>query len=234
MQDTPFAARNWASHPPLSHPSYNSTLLRAPTQPLLPLKQNLSELSGPVFGHNTLGPLDHDLARNARKTGEPIGERIVVTGCVSGDDGRPIANTLIELWQANAAGRYIDAVDQHDAPLDPNFLGGGRCMTDAEGRYRFYTIKPGAYPWGNHANAWRPSHIHFSLFGPSIATRLVTQMYFPGDPLLDLDPIFQSTPRDARYRLISRFAVEATEASFALGYVFDIVLRGRLQTPMEA
>ncbi|HEX6609361.1 MAG TPA: protocatechuate 3,4-dioxygenase subunit beta, partial [Hyphomicrobiaceae bacterium] len=139
-----------------------------------------------------------------------------------------------EIWQANSAGRYIDAVDRHDAPLDPNFLGGGRCVTDGEGRYRFYTIKPGAYPWGNHANGWRPAHIHFSLFGPSIATRLVTQMYFPGDPLIPLDPIFQATPDGARDRLISAFSLDATESGFALGYDFDIVLRGRRATPMEA
>ncbi|HVY42926.1 MAG TPA: protocatechuate 3,4-dioxygenase subunit beta [Hyphomicrobiaceae bacterium] len=233
MPEAPFTPRDWASHPPLSHPAYKSTSLRAPKQPLIPLRQRLSELTGPVFGHDSLGPLDHDLTKNARKSGEPIGERIVVTGRVLDEQGRPVSNTLLEIWQANAAGRYIDAIDRHDAPIDPNFLGGGRCVTDGEGRYRFYTVKPGAYPWGNHANAWRPQHIHFSLFGPSIATRLVTQMYFPGDPLLDMDPIYQSTPAAARERLISRFSVDATEAAFALGYVFDIVLRGRAQTPME-
>lgn len=233
MQDEPFAARDWTSHPPLSHPAYKSTLLRSPSKPLVPLRQTLSELSGPVFGHDSLGPLDADLTRNARTTGEPIGERIVVTGRVLDEDSRPVSNTLLELWQANAAGRYIDAVDRHDAPLDANFLGGGRCVTDGDGHYRFTTIKPGAYPWGNHANGWRPAHIHFSLFGPSIATRLVTQMYFPGDPLMPLDPIFQATPKGARDRLISAFSLDATESGFALGYAFDIVLRGRARTPME-
>jgi protocatechuate 3,4-dioxygenase beta subunit len=234
MQDETFAPRDWTSHPPLSHPAYKSTLLRSPSKPLVPLRQTLSELSGPVFGHNSLGPLDADLTRNARKTGEPIGERIVVTGRVLDEDGRPVSNTLLEIWQANAAGRYVDAVDRHDAPLDPNFLGGGRCVTDGDGRYRFTTIKPGAYPWGNHANGWRPAHIHFSLFGPSFATRLVTQMYFPGDPLMPLDPIFQATPEGARDRLISAFSLDATESGFALGYAFDIVLRGRAATPTEA
>ena len=140
---------------------------------------------------------------------------------------------MVEIWQANAAGRYIHKVDQHEAPLDPNFFGGGRCLTDENGRYRFMTIKPGAYPWGNHFNAWRPSHIHLSLFGPSIATRLVTQLYFPGDPLHAFDPMFQSAAAEARERLISSFSIEVTEPGFALGYVFDIVLRGPLQTPME-
>jgi protocatechuate 3,4-dioxygenase beta subunit len=233
MHDKPFSPRDWTSHPPLAHPAYKSTLLRAPGKPLVPLRQALSELTGPVFGQQALGPLDHDMTKNARKSGEPIGERIVVTGRVLDENGRAVPHTLIELWQANAAGRYIDAMDRHDAPIDPNFLGGGRCMTDADGRYRFTTIKPGAYPWGNHANAWRPQHIHFSLFGPSIATRLVTQMYFPGDPLMDLDPIYQATPVEARDRLISQFSVDATEAGYALGYTFDIVLRGRQQTPME-
>jgi protocatechuate 3,4-dioxygenase beta subunit len=156
-----------------------------------------------------------------------------VTGRVLDEDGRPIPSTLIEIWQANAAGRYVHKIDQHDAPLDPNFLGAGRCVTDDEGRYRFYTIKPGAYPWGNHTNAWRPNHIHFSLFGPSFVTRLVTQMYFPGDPLLVLDPIYNSAPEGARERMISAFSIDVTEPGFALGYVFDITLRGRHQTPME-
>ena len=142
-------------------------------------------------------------------------------------------DTLIEIWQANAAGRYVHGADQHDAPLDPNFFGGGRCVTDDEGRYRFITIKPGAYPWRNHHNAWRPNHIHLSLFGPSFVTRLVTQMYFPGDPLLAFDPIYQSTPERARERLISRFSLDFTEPEWALGYEFDIVLRGPRRDPVE-
>jgi protocatechuate 3,4-dioxygenase beta subunit len=233
MTEALFNPRDWGSHPPYIHPDYKSTPLRGPRKPLVPLKQTLSELTGPVYGHDSVGKLDSDLTRNARKNGEPLGERIIVSGRVLDEDGRPQANTLIEIWQANAAGRYIHKVDQHDAPLDPNFFGGGRCVTDVEGRYRFYSVKPGAYPWGNHYNAWRPNHIHFSLFGPSFVTRLVTQMYFPGDPLLALDPIYLGTPAGARERLISKFSIATTEPGFALGYEFDFVLRGRRQTPME-
>jgi len=228
-----YKPRDWASHPPLVYPAYKSTVLRGPSKPLVPLKQRLSELTGPVYGQESLGPLDHDLTRNGAKDGEPLGERIVVTGRVLDEDGRAVPDTLIEIWQANAAGRYIHEADRHDAPLDPNFFGGGRCVSDREGRYRFHSIRPGAYPWGNHPNAWRPNHIHFSLFGPSLATRLVTQMYFPGDPLLDLDPIYLAVPAGARQRLIADFSLDATEPGFALGYLFDIVLRGRAATPME-
>ena len=226
--------RDWASQPRYIDPGYRSTTLRGPTKPLIPLRLSLSELTGPVYGHDCLGPLDADLTKNGRKTADPLGERIVVTGRVLDEDGRPQPNTLLEVWQANAAGRYVHVVDQHDAPLDPNFFGGGRCVTDAEGRYRFTTIKPGAYPWGNHHNAWRPNHIHFSLFGPSFVTRLVTQMYFPGDPLLDLDPIYKSSATGVRDRMVAKFSIDVTEPSFALGYVFDIVLRGRYETPMES
>ncbi len=232
-EDHPFNPRDWASHPPNAYPDYKSTALRAPSQPLVALPASLSELTGPVYGHQSVGELDADLTRNGVKDGEPLGERIIVEGRVLDEDGRPQADTLIEVWQANAAGRYIHINDDHDAPLDPNFFGGGRCVTDGDGRYRFVTIKPGAYPWGNHTNAWRPNHIHFSLFGPAFATRLVTQMYFPGDPLLDLDPIFLGTPAGARDRLISEFALDVTQEGFALGYNFDIILRGRNQTPME-
>jgi protocatechuate 3,4-dioxygenase, beta subunit len=225
--------RDWSSHPPYIYPGYRSTLLRGPSRPLIPLKHTLSELTGPVYGHDAVGPLDNDLTRNARHTGEPLGERIIVTGRVLDEAGRPVRNTLVEIWQANAAGRYVHKVDQHDAPLDPNFLGGGRCVTDEDGVYRYTTIKPGAYPWGNHPNAWRPSHIHLSLFGASLASRLVTQMFFPGDPLLPFDPMFQSVPEGARDRLLSRFSLDVTEEGFALGYEFDIVLRGPKETPME-
>ncbi len=233
MPEQQYKPRDWESHPPLVYPGYKSTVLRGPSKPLVPLQQTRSELTGPVYGHDSVGPLDHDMTRNAAKNGAPLGERIVVAGRVLDEDGRPIPNTLLEIWQANAAGRYIHENDTHDAPLDPNFLGGGRCVTDAEGRYRFYSVKPGAYPWPNHPNAWRPNHIHFSLFGPSLATRLITQMYFPGDPLLDLDPIFQSAPEGARERLVAEFSLEETEPAFALGYTFDIVLRGRGATPFE-
>lgn len=233
MSVATFKPRDWGAHPPYIHAGYKSTALRGPTKPLMPLKQTLSELTGPVYGHDSVGPLDADLTKNARKNGEPLGERIVVTGRVLDEDVRPLPDTLIEIWQANAAGRYIHTIDQHDAPLDPNFLGAGRCVSDAEGRYRFYTVKPGAYPWGNHYNGWRPNHIHFSLIGSSFVIRLVTQMYFPGDPLLDIDPIYQGSPADARELMVAKFSIEATEPEFALGYVFDIVLRGRNATPME-
>jgi protocatechuate 3,4-dioxygenase beta subunit len=223
--------RNWAHHPAYIYPGYKSTILRGPTKPMIPIKQALARLNAPVYGHEDIGPLDHDLTRNAARNGSPQGERIIVTGRVQDEDGRPVRNTLVEIWQANAAGRYVHKVDQHNAPLDPNFFGAGRCMTDDEGRYRFLTVKPGAYPWGNHANAWRPNHIHFSLFGEYFASRLVTQMYFPGDPLLPLDPIYLGTPESER--LVSRFSLDVTEPDFAMGYVFDIVLRGRDQTPME-
>jgi len=231
---TGMTPRDWTAHPPLIHADYKSTAKRGPTKPLVPIRHSLSELTGPVYGHESVGALDHDLTRNGVKNGAPLGERIVVTGRVLDELGRPQPNALIEIWQANAAGRYIHEVDQHDAPLDPNFFGGGRAVTDGEGRYTFYTIKPGAYPWPNHTNAWRPNHIHLSLFGPAFASRLVTQMYFPGDPLLDLDPIFLGTPAGARERLVSDFSLDVTEEGFALGYVFDIVLRGPLETPMEA
>jgi protocatechuate 3,4-dioxygenase beta subunit len=234
MSDTDdYKARDWSVHPPYLHADYKSTVLRSPSKPLVPLAQTLSELTGPVYGHDALGPLDDDLTKNGAVDGEPQGERIIVTGRVMDEDGRPVPNTLVEIWQTNAAGRYIHKVDQHNAPIDPNFFGAGRCMTDAAGRYRFITVRPGAYPWGNHANGWRPPHIHFSLFGPSFLTRLVTQMYFPGDPLLELDPVFLGVPdRSARERLIAEFSLEVTEPEFALGYAFDIVLRGRRATPM--
>ena len=230
-----YSERDWQSHPPYSHPPYKSTALRSPAKPLVPLPHTLSELTGPVYGHEAVAELDHVLTRNAAKNGEPLGERIIVTGRVLDVSGRPLSNTLIEVWQANAAGRYIHQVDQHDAPLDPNFLGSGRCVTDNNGHYRFITVKPGAYPWGNHDNAWRPQHIHFSLFGTAFVSRLVTQMYFPGDPLLAHDPIFNCTPDEkARERLIAKFSLDITQPDWALGYEFDIILRGPDATPLEA
>ena len=234
MANTTYQPRDWTSHPPNQFPDYKSTVLRAPARQLIPLAQSLSEITGPVYGHDSISARDADLTQNGAADGAALGERILVSGRVLDEDGRPQPNTLIEIWQANAAGRYIHIADQHDAPLDPNFFGGGRCVTDAEGRYRFYTIKPGAYPWGNHDNAWRPAHIHFSLFGPSFLTRIVTQMYFPGDPLLPLDPIYMGVPEASRELLIAKFALDLTEPAFALGYQFDFVLRGRNQTPMEA
>jgi len=218
--------------PPYDYPDYVGTRLRHPTRPLVTLPETLTELTGPVYGHESVGELDHDLTRQA--PGEPLGERIIVSGRVLDEAGRPVRDTLVEIWQANAAGRYAHEVDRHPAPLDPNFHGAGRCVTDREGRYRFVTVKPGSYPWRNHPNAWRPAHIHFSLFGRAFSSRLVTQMYFPGDPLLAFDPIFQSV-RDpkARERLVSRFDLDLTEPEWALGFAWDIVLRGPASTPME-
>lgn len=220
------------TQPPLLHPDYKSTVPRSPRLAPVAIPASLSEVTGPLLGHTLVRPNDTDLTR--QHAGEPQGERIIVAGRVLDEDGRPVPDTLIEVWQANAAGRYRHDRDQHDAPLDPNFSGAGRVATDADGVYRFVSIKPGAYPWPNHHNAWRPQHIHFSLFGPAFATRLVTQMYFPGDPLLPLDPIFNAVPDvAARERLVAQFDLGLTQPAWALGYRFDIVLRGRAATPME-
>jgi protocatechuate 3,4-dioxygenase beta subunit len=225
------AARHDAD-PPYDYDDYVGTRLRHPKEPLVVLPRTLSELTGPVYGDAPLGELDHDLTR--QHSGEPLGERIVVTGRLLGSDGKPLRGQLIEIWQANAGGRYRHDVDQHPAPLDPNFSGAGRCLTDDDGVYRFVTIRPGAYPWGNHPNAWRPNHIHFSVFGRAFTERLVTQMYFPGDPLFEFDPIFQSVRDErARERLISRFDLDLTTPDWALGYRFDIVVGGRDATPLE-
>ncbi|MBT5187377.1 MAG: protocatechuate 3,4-dioxygenase subunit beta [Kordiimonadaceae bacterium] len=227
--------RDWDAHPPYVYPDYKSTTFRGPTKPLVPIAHTLSELTIPAFGHEQIQEFDNDLTINGRVDGEPQGERIQVSGRVLDEYGRPQIGTLVEIWQANAAGRYIHKTDQHDAPIDPNFFGGGRCVTDENGRYTFLSIKPGAYPWGNHHNAWRPNHIHFSLFGMSFASRLVTQMYFPGDPLLALDPIFNATAdKIARESLVSKFSQKYSIPNIALGYEFDIVLRGPAATPMEA
>ena len=222
------------SQPPYLSPRYASSIHRSPREPLVLIPQTLSELSGPVFGHSIVSAADADLTTNAGTGAPALGERIIVSGRVIEEDGRPVPNTLLEIWQCNAAGRYPHVRDTHDAPVDPNFLGAGRLLTDAEGRYRFTTIKPGAYPWRNNYNAWRPAHIHFSLFGAAFLTRLVTQMYFPGDPLLPLDGIFMSIPdAAARARLVSQFDPELGRPHYALGYRFDIVLRGCEETPQE-
>ena len=214
------------------HPAYRASVKRSPRLPLVYLPHTLSEVTGPLFGEEVVNPKAFDLTKQCH--GEPLGERIAVSGRVMDENGRPVANTLVEIWQANAAGRYRHKVDQHDAPLDPNFFGMGHTRTDTEGRYQFLTIRPGACPWRNHDNAWRPAHIHFSLFGPAFATRLVTQMYFPGDPLIPHDPIFNCTADEiARNRLISVFDWETTKPEYCLGYRFDIVLAGREATPME-
>jgi protocatechuate 3,4-dioxygenase beta subunit len=222
----------FGTQPDYLFPRYASTVKRAPTKPLVVLPHTLSELTGPIFGHDEVKPTDSDLTKQHK--GDPIGERIIVTGRVLDENGRPVPHTLVEIWQANSSGRYPHRVDQHNAPVDPNFSGAGRTLTDAEGRYRFTTIRPGEYPWRNHYNAWRPAHIHFSLFGPVFATRIVTQMYFPGDPLLPYDPMFMCVPDErARNRLISVFDWESTVPEFALGYRFDIILRGRDETPQD-
>ena len=218
--------------PPYLYPDYVATRLRAPKKPLIILPKTLSDITAPAFGRELVGELDSDLTRQHED--EPLGERIIVHGRVLDGDGRPVRDSLVEIWQANAAGRYTHHLDRHPAPLDPNFSGAGRCLTDRDGRYRFVTIKPGAYPWKNHHNAWRPAHIHFSLFGEAFRSRLITQMYFPGDPLFGQDPIFQSVgdPK-ARELMISTFDLETTIPEWALAYRFDIVLEGRHATPME-
>ncbi len=228
----PYRRPGPGNQPPYLHPPYVSSTRRAPRRPLVLLPHTLSEVTGPVFGHADVEPGHGDLT--AGHAGEPLGERIVVAGRVLDEGGRPVPRTLVEVWQANAAGRYRHVNDGHAAPLDPNFDGYGRVVTDGDGWYRFVSIRPGSYPWKNHPNAWRPSHVHFSLFGPAFATRIVTQMYFPGDPLLPLDPIFNGIPdAGARERLVSAFDLELTLPERALGYRFDIVLRGREATPRE-
>ena len=218
--------------PPYSFPDYTSTVLRSPSKALVVPPEGLTELTGPVFGEGDVRDGDADLTVHG--SGEAIGERIIVHGRVVDGSGRPVRNSLVEVWQANAAGRYVHEIDQHPAPLDPNFVGAGRCLTDDGGRYRFTTIKPGPYPWKNHHNAWRPAHIHFSLFGRAFTQRLVTQMYFPGDPLFFQDPIFNSVRDErARNRLVSSYDHSVTSPEWATGYRFDIVLGGAERTPTE-
>jgi protocatechuate 3,4-dioxygenase beta subunit len=220
------------TQPDYDYPPYASTAKRHPTRPLVRPPQTLSEVTGPMFGFDDVKATDSDLTCQHR--GEPLGERIIVSGRVLDEEGRPVPRTLVEIWQANAAGRYPHPTDDHDAPLDPNFSGAGRALTDAQGRYRFLTIRPGEYPWRNHYNAWRPAHIHFSLFGRAFLTRMITQMYFPGDPLLPLDPMYNCISNEsARKRLISAFDLKSTRPEYALAYRFDIVLRGPSATPME-
>lgn len=218
-------------HPPLDSPAYRSTQVRKPDR-LVEMPQTLTEVTGPALGEGRVKPSDADLT--AQHDGEPIGERIIVHGRVLEETGRPLRRTLVEVWQTNACGRYRHDRDRHPAPLDPNFSGIGRCLTDDEGHYRFVTVKPGAYPWGNHDNAWRPAHIHFSLFGRAFVQRLITQVYFPGDPLFFQDPIFHSVGDEhARQRMISEFDLAETIPEWALAFKFDVVLRGRDATPME-
>ncbi len=233
-QGVGYRPRDRKTHPPACFPDYKTSVARSPRWPLVPLEPSLSEVTGPVFGHDLLGPLDDDLLLNARVDRDPIGERIVVHGRVLDGDRRPVPGTLVEIWQANAGGRYRHANDDYVAALDPNFAGFGRALTDARGRYRFRTVKPGPYPWRNGPNDWRPAHIHFSLSGPAFVTRLVTQLYFEGDPLLRRDAIYLSVPDPAaRERLVARLDLDAAIPLDTLAYRFDIVLRGRGQTPFE-
>jgi protocatechuate 3,4-dioxygenase beta subunit len=220
------------TQPLYAHDPYGSTRLRAPRRGLVPIAPTLTETQGPSFASGWAGPAAADLTVGF--AGEPQGQRIIVTGRVLDEDGRPLRDSLVEMWQANAAGRYDHPSDVHDAPLDPNFRGVGQAYTDDRGCYRFLTIRPGCYPWRNTHNAWRPAHLHYSVYGRGFGSRLVTQMYFPGDPLLATDPIFHSiADPDARERLIAAYAPEISESEYALGYEFDIVVWGREQTPME-
>jgi protocatechuate 3,4-dioxygenase beta subunit len=226
-------AREDAGQPPSRFDAYASTVARSPRQPLVRIPHTLTENTGPAGAWDALmGSAMADLT--TQHAGQPLGQRIIVTGQVLDENRRPVPDTVVEIWQANAAGRYIHAKDQWDAPLDPNFTGAGRAITDAQGRYRYVTVRPGAYPWKNHVNAWRPSHIHLSLLGPAFATRLVTQMYFPDDPLIEIDPIANAVPMPCRQRMVSRLDMDVTQADWALGYAFDVVLRGRESTPMES
>jgi protocatechuate 3,4-dioxygenase beta subunit len=229
---TPFRPYAQGTQPPYDVPEYRGTNKRHPKHALHALPHTITETTGPRFSPVHFPPAV-DMTINT--SGKPaLGERIIVAGTITDENGRPVPRTMVEIWQCNATGRYDHPADQHDAPLDPNFHGQGRVFTDDNGRYRFITIRPGAYPWPNHKNAWRPNHIHFSYFGPAFATRLITQMYFPGDPLLAFDPIFNGVPdAHARNRLIAQFDLDITQPDWALGYRFDVVLRGRAATPME-
>jgi protocatechuate 3,4-dioxygenase beta subunit len=232
MNESVFAPEQPGTQPPNDFPGYGSTIHRAPKRPPIVMAPSISEITGPSFSHDWLGPNAADLT--AQRAGAPLGERIIVTGRILDEDGRPLRGTLVEVWQANAAGRYDHDSDQHNAPLDPNFPGAGHVLTGDDGSFRFLTIRPGAYPWRNHTNAWRPAHIHFSVFGAGFASRLITQMYFAGDPLIPLDPVYNSIPdASARQRLISAYDHTVTEEEFALGFRFDIVMRGRHATPFE-
>lgn len=229
-----YGPRPYDDHPPFSYPDYRSTILRAPENDLVSVDQTLTETTGPGPVWSEVNEEDADLTTNAATGAAAIGERIIVIGRVLDEEGLPLPSTLIEIWQANACGRYSHPREtDFDAPLDPNFLGVGRCLTDEEGLYRFTTIKPGAHPWNNHPNAWRPAHINFSLLGPSLGSRLVTQMYFPDDPLLGMDPMLNSVPAHAQPRLLAAYDHDVTEDHRALGYRWDIVVRGSAATPIE-
>lgn len=229
-----YGPRAYADHPPFSYPDYRSTVKRSPTHDPIPIVATLSESTGPGPIWSEMAEEDADLTTNAG-TGEPaIGERIIVTGRVLDENGQGVPGTLLEIWQPNACGRYVHWREtDFPAPLDPNFIGVGQCRTDDDGVFRFTTIKPGPYPWGNHPNAWRPAHIHFSVLGPALGSRLVTQMFFAGDALLPLDPIYNSAPAHSRERMVAQYDHDVTIENWALGWRWDIVLRGELATPAD-
>jgi protocatechuate 3,4-dioxygenase beta subunit len=234
MTDAEYYQRDRNFHPPAYAPGYKTSVARSPRQPLLSLEQSLSEITGPTFGHGDIGPLDHDLIANFAQTGDPIGERIILHGRVLDENARPVPRTLVEIWQANAGGRYRHKNDRYLAPIDPNFGGCGRTLTDDDGRYCFRTVKPGAYPWRNHVNSWRPAHIHVSVFGSGFCQRLITQLYFEGDPLIARCPIIATIPDPAAIdRLIAPLDMNAAIPLDCLAYKFDIVLRGRRSTLFE-
>ena len=234
LPDAEFIQRNRDLHPPAYSPGYKTSVLRSPRLPLLSLQNSLSEVTGPRFGHGELGPLDNDLVLNYRQGGEAVGERTIIHGRVLDENGRGVPHTLVEVWQANASGRYRHKNDTYIGAIDPNFGGCGRMITDAEGNYAFRTIKPGAYPFRNHLNSWRPAHIHFSVFGSGFVQRLITQMYFQGDPLIPADSILQTIPEPAdRMRLVAALDLDATIPLDAIAYRWDIVLRGRRSTVFE-
>lgn len=233
-QPAEYYQRDRDRQPPAFTPGYKTSVARSPRYALISFEQTASEMTGPTFGHADLGPLDHDLIKNYAHGGDPVGERIIVHGCVLDENARPVPHTLVEVWQANAGGRYRHKKDSYLAPIDPNFGGCGRCLTDADGYYFFRTIKPGAYPWRNHVNNWRPAHIHLSIFGASFSQRLITQLYFEGDPLIPLCPIVQTIPDPAAIdQLIARLDMNASVPLDSIAYRFDIVLRGRRSTLFE-
>jgi protocatechuate 3,4-dioxygenase beta subunit len=234
MTPAEYYQRDRDLHPPAYSPGYKTSVPRSPRLALLSLEQSVSEITGPTFGHGDLGPLDHDLIKNYAKTGDPVGERIILHGRVLDEDARPVPGTLVEIWQANAGGRYRHKKDTYLAPIDPNFGGCGRTITDANGYYFFRTVKPGAYPWRNYVNSWRPAHIHVSVFGRAFCQRLITQLYFEGDPLIAKCPIVNTIPDpQAVARLVAPLDMNAAIPLDSLAYKFDIVLRGRRSTLFE-
>lgn len=234
MKPAEYHQRDRLRQPPAHVPGYKTSVARSPRQSMISLQQSVSEITGPVFGHNDIDPIDNDLIKNYAKTGDPVGERIIVHGRVLDENARPVAKALVEVWQANAGGRYRHKKDTYLAPIDPNFGGCGRTLTDETGYYFFRTIKPGAYPWRNYVNSWRPAHIHMSIFGASFAQRLVTQLYFEGDPLIPLCPIVQTIPdKEAIEQLVAKLDMNASVPFDSLAYRFDIVLRGRRSTLFE-